>query len=176
MLSLSGLRWRGDDARGVFGNDPGMEFGVRFLRLPRFLVELLMSRYIFLTLSLLPTGTAAILCRCICSRIWRSGIMFRRYTVTLESVGTQLKMFVKAEDSPKRPALAGVASGAAGAGMALIERPYAAVKLDDIEVVDSCVEEVGAVWGRDLDAGVVCASSVVDGLGIESQRETRRRG
>jgi hypothetical protein len=177
MLSLSGLRWRGNGARGVFGNDPGMDFGVRFLRPLRFSVVLSMSKYILLTLSLQPTGTTAILCRCICSRVWRSGIMFRRYTVTLESVGTQLKMFAKAEDSPKRPAPAGAASGAAGPGVALIERSCAAVELDDIEAVDSCIEEeVGAVWGRDLDAGVDCASSVVDGLGIESQRETRRRG
>ena len=86
--------------------------------------------------------------------------MFRKYTVTLESVGTQLKMFAKAGDSPKQPAPAGAASGAA-------------VEFDGIEVVDSCVEQVvGAVRGRDLDAGVVCASSVVDGLGIESQRKT----
>ena len=145
MLSLGGLRWRGDGARGVFGNDPGMDFGVRFLRPLRFSVVLSMSKYILLTLSLQPTGTTAILCRCICSRVWRSGIMFRRYTVTLESIGAQLKIFAKAEDSPKRPAPAGAASGAAGAGIALIERPCAAVELDDIEVVDSCVGEVGAI-------------------------------
>ena len=145
MLSLSGLRWRGDGARGVFGNDPGMDFGVIFLRPLRFSVLSLMSKYILLMLSILPTGIAAILCRRICSRVWRSGIMFRRYTVTLESIGAQLKIFAKAEDSPKRPAPAGAASGAAGAGIALIECPCAAVELDDIEVVDSCVGEVGAI-------------------------------
>ena len=96
MLSLSGLRWRGDGARDVFGNDPGMDFGVIFLRPLRFSVLSLMFKYILLMLSLLPTGIAAILCRRICSRVWRSGIMFRRYTVTLESIGAQLKIFAKA--------------------------------------------------------------------------------
>jgi hypothetical protein len=95
--------------------------------------------------------------------------MFRRYIVTLESVGTQLKTFVKVEGSPKRPAATGAASGA---GAALVEGLCAAAGLDGIKEMDPCVEEdVGAVLGRDLDAGAGCASSAVDGLGIESQRE-----